>query len=244
MKFKDKVVLITGASRGIGKSTALLFGQEGAKVVVNYVKEAGAAQKVVDEIKNIGSEALAIQADISDERQVKKMVEEVVKRFGRIDVLVNNAAIVFDVPFAERTVEQWRRTLEVNLIGSFLCAKYAAPHMTAGSSIINISSTNGIDAYGPDSVDYDASKAGVIILTKDLAQELAPQIRVNVVAPGWIKTDMNKDLPHNYVKDETQKISLKRWGKPEDIGKAVLFLASDDASYITGSVLVVDGGYQ
>jgi len=150
MKFKDNVVLITGASRGIGKATALLFAKEGAKVVVNYSQSKSEADTVVSEIKNLDQEAISLACDISDEQQVKAMIKEVVERFGGIDILVNNAGIVFDVPFSERTVEQWKRTLEVNLIGVFLCAKYAAPHISKkGGSIVNVSSTNAINSFNP-----------------------------------------------------------------------------------------------
>src|SRR3989344_5816520 len=200
MRFKDKVVLITGASRGIGKATALSFAREGAKIIVNYNNAEKEANDVVKEISKIGSEAIAIKCDVSKEEEVKKMILEGVKKFGKIDILVNNAGIVFDVPLFEKTLEQWNKTLGVNLIGVFLCSKYAAPHIKKQKSgaIINISSTNGLDTLSTESADYDASKAGVISLTKNLASELA---------------------------------------------KAVLFLASDDASFITGTTLVVDGGY-
>ena len=132
------------------------------------------------------------------------------------------------------------------MIGTFLCVKYAVPHMKdrTGASILNISSTNGIDSLSPDSADYDTSKAGVISLTKNLSQALAPNIRVNSVAPGWIDTEINKDLPKEFIESETQKIALKRWGRPEEVAKAVLFLCSEDAGFITGSMLVVDGGYR
>ncbi|MCX6741828.1 MAG: SDR family NAD(P)-dependent oxidoreductase [Candidatus Pacearchaeota archaeon] len=182
----------------------------------------------------------------SDEKQVKEMVEQAVKKFGKIDILVNNAGIVFDVPFNERTIEQWKRTLEVNLIGTFICSRIVAKFMRKqkSGSIINISSTNGEHTYHPDSIDYSASKAGVINLTKSLAMELGPNIRVNSVAPGWVDTDMNKELPENYLKKELQRIYLKRIAKPEEIAKAVLFLASDDASYVNGITLIVDGGDQ
>jgi len=176
MRLKDKVALITGSSRGIGKATALLFAKEGAKIVVNYNKSEKGANKVVEEIQKIGSEAIAIKCDVSEEKQVKSMVEKTIKKFGKIDILVNNAGIVFDVPLKEKTVEQWKETLAVNLIGVFLCSKYASEHMLkqGGGKIVNISSTNGIDSFNPESVDYDASKAGVIILTRGLAKELAP----------------------------------------------------------------------
>jgi len=243
MKLKNKVALITGSSRGIGKATALLFAKEGAKIVVNCSKSEKEAGKVVDEIKKLGSDAICIKCDISDEKQVKKMVEQTIKQFGKIDILVNNAGIVIDMPFKERTVEHWKRTLDVNLIGVFLCCKYVAPQMPKGGRIINISSTNGINSFSPDAMDYDASKAGVIILTRDLAKELSPDIFVNSVAPGWVATAMNKDLPKDFVEKENEKIYLKRFAQPEEIAKAILFLASDDASYITGTTLVVDGGY-
>lgn len=246
MKFKNKTVLITGSSRGIGRATAIAFAQEGANVVVNYVKNKTAGDKTVSEIKKLGVDAIAIQADVASESDVVRMIENVVRHFGSIDILVNNAGIVFDVPILEKTVGQWEKTLHVNLIGTFLCTKYAVPHMKdrTGASILNISSTNGIDSLSPESADYDTSKAGVISLTKNFAQALAPQIRVNSIAPGWIDTEINKDLPKDYIKSETEKIALKRWGQPEEIAKAILFLCSDDASFITGSTLVVDGGYQ
>lgn len=242
-KLDGKVAIVTGSSRGIGKAIALEFARNGAKVVVNYVKSKEEANKVVDEIKKIGTDAIAIMADVSDEKQVKEMVEKTIKKFGKIDILVNNAGIVFDVPFKERTVEQWKRTFDVNLLGVFLCCKYAAPHMPKGGRIINISSTNGINSFCPDSMDYDASKAGVIILTRDLAKELAPNILVNSVAPGWVNTEMNKKLPKDFVEEETKNIYLKRFAKPEEIAKTALFLASEDSSFITGDVIVVDGGY-
>jgi 3-oxoacyl-[acyl-carrier protein] reductase len=245
MRFKDKVVLITGASRGIGKATALSFAKEGAKIIVNYHNAEKEANEVIKEISKIGTEAIAVKCDVSKEEEVKKMISDGIKKFGKIDILVNNAGIVFDVPLFEKTLEQWNRTLGVNLIGVFLCSKYATPHIKKQKSgaIINISSTNGLDTLSTESADYDASKAGVISLTKNLASELAPNIRVNCIAPGWISTDINKGLPKDYVAEETEHILMKRFGKPEEIAKAVLFLASDDASFITGTTLVVDGGY-
>ena len=246
MKFKNKIVLVTGSSRGIGKATAIAFAQEGANIIVNYVKDKKSADSVVKQIESLGRKSIAIQADVAVESDVKRMIEESVKHFGAIDILVNNAGIVFDIPILEKTTEQWERTLRVNLIGTFLCIKYAVPHMKggAGASILNISSTNGIDSLSPESADYDTSKAGVISLTKNFSQALAPDIRVNSIAPGWIDTDINKGLTKEYVESETSKIALKRWGQPEEIAKAVLFLCSEDASFVTGSTLVVDGGYQ
>lgn len=245
MKFKNKIVLITGSSRGIGRAIAFAFAKEGAKVVVNYITDKNSAEKVVAEINDLGSEAIAIQADVANEKDVKEMISKVVNKYSSIDILVNNAGIVYDVPILEKTVEQWERTLRVNLIGTFLCTKYAVPHIkNIGASILNISSTNGIDSLDPNSADYDTSKAGVISLTKNFAQELAPKIRVNSIAPGWINTDINKNLPKDFIESETQSIALKRFGNPEEIAKAAIFLCSEDASFITGSTLVVDGGYR
>ena len=251
MKLKNKIAIITGASRGIGKSTALLFAKEGARIVVDYhisdiePDAEKNAFSVVDEIKKIGSKAIAIKCDVSEENEVKEMIQKTIDVFGKIDILVNNAGIVFDIPLFEKTVEQWRQTLDVNLIGTFLCSKYASEQMKKNDNgkIINISSTNGINCFSPESADYDTSKAGIINLTYNLAKELAPNIQVNSIAPGWVDTEMNKGLPKDFVEEETEKIYLKRFAKPEDIAKAILFLASDDANYITGSILKVDGGY-
>lgn len=245
MKLENKVALITGASRGIGRATALLFAQEGAKVVINYLKSEENAKSVVQEITKNGGSAIAWQADVSNEQQVKQLVAKAIKEFGKIDILVNNAGIVFDVSFKERTVEQWKRTLDVNLIGTFLCSKYVSEYMLKNSygRIVNIASTNGINTLNPCSMDYDAAKAGVISLTKNLAAELGPTILVNSVAPGWVDTDINKDLDKKYIKSEAEKMILGRFGRPEEIARSVLFLVSDDASFITGTILVVDGGY-
>ncbi len=245
IKLKGKVALITGSSRGIGKSTALLFAKEGAKIVVNYLDSEKEAFAVVEKIKKIGSEAIAIKCDVSKEDKVKEMINQTIDKFGKIDILVNNAGIVFDVPFFEKTVKQFKRTLDVNLLGTFLCSKYASEQMLKNNDgkIINVSSTNGINSFTPDSMDYDASKAGINILTRDLAKELAPKIQVNSIAPGYVDTDMNKDLPLDFIEEETKKIYSKRFAKPEEIAKSILFLASDDASYITGSILKADGGY-
>ncbi len=246
MKLKNKIALITGSSRGIGKATALLFAKEGAKVAVNYFSSEKEAFSVVDEIKKIGSEAIAIKCNVSQENEVKEMIQKTIDAFGKIDILVNNAGIVYDLPLFKKTLEQWKRTLDVNLIGVFLCSKYASEHMLKVGSgvIINISSTNGINTNNPESADYDTSKAGVISLTKNLAEELAPKIRVNCIAPGWVDTDINKDLPKDFVKEQKEKTFVKRFAKPEEIAAVALFLASNDASFVNGSIVVADGGYK
>ncbi len=242
--FKDKVVIVTGSSRGIGKATAIGFAKEGARVVVSYVNSEKAASKVINEIKKLGSDAIAVKCDVSQEVEVKQLISKTVEKFGKIDILVNNAGIASDLPIFDKTVEQWRKLLDVNLIGTFLCCKHSAPHLLkVKGRIVNISSSNAINSFAPESADYDSSKAGVIVLTKNLAKQLAPDVLVNTVAPGWIDTDMNKGLPEDYVREETEKIYLKRWAKPEEIANVVIFLASDKASFITGSVLVVDGGH-
>jgi 3-oxoacyl-[acyl-carrier protein] reductase len=244
MKLKDKVALITGASRGIGKATALLFAKEGAKVVINYLSSEKEAISVVDEIKKIGSEAISIKCDVSQEDQVKEMVKKTINTFGKINILINNAGIVYDLPLFKKTVSEWNHTLNINLIGPFLCSKYVSENMIKNQSgkIINVSSTNGITTFSPESADYDASKSGLISLTKNLSKELAPNIQVNCIAPGWVNTEMNKDLPSNFIEDEKSKISLKRFAQPEEIAKSILFLVSEDASYINGAVIQVDGG--
>lgn len=245
MKFKNKVVLVTGASSGIGKATAILFAKEGAKVVVNYFSSEARAKKVVDEIKGIGSEAIAIKCDVSQENEVEIMVNKIIEVFGKIDILVNNAGIVYDTPIFKRKSEQWKRTMDVNLFGTFICSKYISAQMLKNNSgkIINISSTSAIYSFYPEIIDYDASKAGVIALTKDFAKALAPHIQVNAIAPGWVDTEINKDLSKSFIKKETKQIYLKRFAKPEEIAKVILFLASNDSSFITGSVIIVDGGH-
>lgn len=242
-RFAGKTVLVTGASRGLGKATALRFAKEGANIVLNYAANEQAAVKTAAEIEAQNVHCLQFMADVSNEQAVQSMIQAAVQEFGGIDILVNNAGIVFDVPFNERTGDQWRRTLDVNLNGVYYCTKYAAPHIQEGGSIINISSTNGTIVYHPDSVDYDVSKAGVIMFTQAMARELAPNVRIDCVAPGWFDTDINADLPADYIKKETEKISIGRFGQPDEVASVVAFLASDDARYITGATITVDGGY-
>ena len=242
----NKVVLVTGASRGIGKAIAEEFARGGDNVVLNYIKNKDKAEKLRNKLENeYKIKALAIQTDISKEHQVQKMVEMIIKEFGKIDVLVNNAGIAIDKEFENRTVEDWKKTLNVNLIAPFIVSQYVGNEMLKNKSgkIINVSSTNGINSFFPTSIDYDASKAGLINLTHNLAIQFAPYINVNCVAPGWVNTDMNKELPKELIEDETEKIYKKRFAQPSEIAKVVAFLASDDADYINSEVIKVDGGY-
>ena len=242
----EKVVLITGSSKGIGKATAIEFAKIGGyKVVINYLTDKENAEKLSNYLKEkYKIETLVIKTDISNEEQVKKMIQEVINKFGRIDVLVNNAGIAIDKEFEDRTVEDWKRTLEVNTIGTFLVSKYASENMLKNKSgkIINVSSTNGINTFFPSSIDYDASKAAIINLTYNLAIQFSPYINVNAVAPGWVNTEMNKELPKELIKEETEKIYKKRFADPEEIAKVICFLASEDAEYINSTVIKVDGG--
>lgn len=240
-----KTVLITGSSRGIGKATAIEFAKNNYNVIINYVSNDGKAEELKKYIiENYNVEVMLAKADVSKEDEVKEMVNNVITQFNTIDVLVNNAGIAIDTTFEDKTAENFRKTLDVNLVGAFIVAKNVGSHMLKQKkgSIINVSSTNGIDTFYPYSMDYDASKAGVISLTHNLAVEFAPYINVNSVAPGWVNTEMNKELDNDYIAEECEKIFLKRFAEPEEIAKVIAFLASDAASYINGEVIRVDGG--
>jgi 3-oxoacyl-[acyl-carrier protein] reductase len=245
MNFKDKVALVTGSSRGIGKATVIELASKGCNVIINCVSNESAANELRDFIINsYNVKALVIKADVSVEDEVKKMIETVIKEFGKIDILVNNAGIAIDNDFYEKTVDEFRTVLDVNLIGTYLVSKYASKYMLENKhgKIINVSSTNGIDTNYPYSIDYDASKAGVISLTHNLALEFAPYINVNTIAPGWTNTDAISDISSEFKEKEVDKIYLKRFAEPEEIAKVIVFLASDDASYINNAVIRVDGG--
>lgn len=207
-----KIVIVTGSSRGIGKATIIEFAKRGYNVVINYNNGKEEAEKLKQYVeKEYGIEALAIKADVTSENDIKEMVEKIIKRFGKIDVLVNNAGIAIDKDMSERTFEDFNKTLNTNLIGPFFVAREVAKYMMLNKKgrIINVSSSSGIDGYVPMSVDYDCSKAGLNILTKDLALQYAPYINVNAIAPGWVNTDINKELPKDFIEEETEKIWLK-----------------------------------
>lgn len=245
MRFKDKAALITGGGRGIGLTTALLMLAEGAKVGIVEVNDAH-IRHAQETARSKGFELKTFTGDVSKKDSVERFMADFVKQFGRIDILVSNAGIVISRPFLEKTVEDWVKTLEVNLIGVFLCAQSAAKYMLKQKSgkIINISSIRGIDHCGREGImDYSASKAAVINLTKTMAKELAPHINVNTVAPGHTLTEMTQPLPDEVKKTMIEGSYLKRMAQPEDIAKAILFLASDDANFITGQLILVDGGF-
>lgn len=246
MNLENMNALVTGASRGIGASISKVLASYGCNVIINYNNSEKEAYELEEYIKSkYNVKVLTIKADVSNEDEVKNMIEKIINEFGKLDIVVNNAGIAIDTLFEDKTKENFQRTLDVNLIGTFLVSKYASKYMLKQKQgkIINISSTNGIDTFYPMSLDYDASKAGVISLTKNFAKELAPYINVNTVAPGWVMTDMNKELDEEFIKEENSKIFMGRFAEPEEIANVVLFLASPLASYITGEVIRVDGGY-
>ena len=244
LEFKDKVVLVTGSSRGIGRSIAIAFAKEGANVIINYKSSEIDAEVAYDIISSYGNQCMSIKADVSNESNVKTMIDMIINKFGRIDILVNNAGIAIDSDFNDKTTSNWKKTMDTNVIGPFLTSKYVGKIMMDQKygKIINISSTNGINTIYPYSADYDASKAALINLTKNLAVQFAPYVNVNSVAPGWVDTDMNQDLPKSYLRDEKEKILLKRFAEPEEISNVVLFLASDKSRYITSEIITVSGG--
>ena len=238
-----KVALVTGSAKGIGKATITEFAKRGYNVVINFNSNEQKAQELKDFAeKEYGVQALVIKANVASESDVVNMFSTIMAQFGRIDALVNNAGIVFDRPFEEIKIEEFEQTLKTNVIGAFIVAREASKYMKKGA-IVNISSTNGTKTISPECLDYNVSKVGLQSLTRDLAYQLKPNIRVNAVAIGWADTDMNKDLPEGYIKSETDKIYLGRFADPSEIAKTIYFLASDDASYINGAVVTIDGGY-
>ena len=241
----SKVVLVTGSNRGIGRSTIIEFAKAGLDVVINYCHHREEAFELKDYVEsNFNVRCLVVKCDVSKEDEVIEMINEIVDYFGSLDILVNNASVCKDSLLMDKDMESFRRILDVNLIGTYLCSKYAAKIMldNGNGSIINVSSTNAIDTYYPESCDYDASKAGVISLTHNLAREFSPYIRVNCVCPGWVNTDMNKELSVEQVHEEEKNILLGRFADPEEIAKVIVFLASNKASYVNDSIIRVDGG--
>lgn len=242
-----KVAVITGSTQGIGKAIAIAFAKEGAYVVINGCLDISKCQAVASEIEAIGGKALAVKADVANKKEVDDLFSTVVKKFGRVDIHVNNAGIVSTHPFLELSEEKWDKLMDVDLKGTYLCAQAAAREMAKKKygRIINISSVAGFMGF-PGAAHYCAAKAGVSQFTKVLAIELAPAgINVNAIAPGLIETAMTRDIIDNpdALKAMLQRIPLGRPGKPEEIANAALFLASPMADYVTGTTLFVDGGW-
>lgn len=244
MKLKGKVAFVTGGSRGIGREIALELARQGAHVAINYAGNKEKAEAVADEIREIGQEAIVLQGDVSDQESVQAMIKAALSHFNKIDILVNNAGITKDNLLMRMKEEDWDAVMNTNLKGVFLCTKAVVRQMMKqrSGSIINISSIVGVSG-NPGQANYVAAKAGVIGFTKTAAKELASRgITVNAIAPGFIATDMTDVLTEDLKADMLKQIPLGYLGKPNDIAKVVVFLASDDASYMTGQTLHVDGG--
>lgn len=241
-----KTVLITGGAKGIGKAIAWELAQAGYDIVINYLtseKEAEMLQKEIEITYDV--KCMTIRTDVSDEKQVREMIRTIDERMGGVDILINNAAVDLSNLFQMKTVQEFRRTLDVNVIGAYNCARAAAAHMkeTGYGRIINISSTNGMNTYYPMSIDYDASKAALNSLTHNLAMQYSPDIHVNAIAPGFIGTENELDgYDEDFLKQECEKILVKRYGKPEEVAHLVRFLISDEADYINNTIIRIDGG--
>ena len=238
-----KCVLVTGSSIGLGASIIRKYASMGYNTIITYNSHKDKAIELQKEIKDkYNTESLVIKCDISKEEDIENLRQEIINKFNKLDVLVNNASIAIDTTFSDKTKENYMKILEVNLVGTFLVSKIMSTIMNDNSSIINISSTNGIDTYYEYSLDYDSSKAGIINLSHNLANYLSPKIRVNTICPGWINTPMNKEMDMEFRKQEEDKILLKRFAEPNEIANLVYFISSDDASYINDSVIRIDGG--
>ena len=238
--------LITGAAKGIGKAIALQLAEDGYNIVVNYNTSRKEAEELSTRIqKDYGVRCLAMQCDVSDEQAVDKMVTTIEEVLGGVDILINNAAIDLSNLFHLKTADEFRKTLNVNVVGAYNVAKRVYPHMLKNDygRIINISSTNGINTYYPMCIDYDASKSALISLTHDLAFEMGPFIHVNCIAPGFIGTENELDgYDATFLQEETEKIMVKRYGRPEEVAYLVSFLVSPKADFINNTVIRIDGG--
>jgi len=246
MKLKEKIALVTGGSRGLGKAIALQLAKDGAQVVVNYATSTDKAEEVVAAIKAEGGKALAMKADVSHLEEVEKMVDTIYEQFGRIDILVNNAGVTRDELLISMEREDWDKVIATNLGGLFNCSKAVAKYMMMQKSgrIINMSSVAG-ERGGRGQSNYAASKGAVNAFTRSVAMELArKKVTVNAVAPGVVETEMSSEVIRRAQDIILNSVALKRLGQPEEIAKVVAFLASDDSSYITGEVIRVDGGFK
>lgn len=241
----NKVVLVTGSAKGIGAAIIEELALSGYDCVINYNTSEKEAYELYEKIKKYNVRGLVVKCDVSDEKQVDEMFNKIEKSLGGVDILVNNAAV--DIPniFSKKDVTDFRKTLDVNLIGAFLTSKRAERHMLEKKwgRIINISSTNGMNTYYPMGIEYDASKAALNSLTHNLAIEFAPYVTVNAIAPGLIATESEiADYDEEFTQMELEKILVRRMGEPKEVAKLVKFLISDDASYINNSIIRIDGG--
>ena len=245
LKLKGKVAIVTGGSRGIGRAICLRLAREGCNVVVNYVRNASRANQVVKDVRANGRQAFSVRADVSKFAEAEKLVKTTLGRFGRVDILVNNAGVYSEHLLTDLDEQEWDRVIRVNLKSTYNCCKVAVSHMIdrKSGSIVSVSSIDGKQGFAGDT-HYSASKAGIIGFTMCLAKELARHnIRVNAVAPGEILTDMTKEDIAKSGKEYLKQIPMGRFGKPEEIAAVVAFLVSDDASYITGQTINVNGGW-
>lgn len=242
----NKVVLVTGGAQGIGKAIVLELAKNHYDVVINYLTSNKAAALLEEEIKkNYDVRVMTIQADVSKEEEVDAMISLIEKKWGGVDILINNAAVDLSNLFHLKTADEFRKTLDVNVVGAFNCSKRVYRHMLDQEygRIINISSTNGINTYYPMCIDYDASKAALISLTHNLAFEYGPYINVNAIAPGFIGTKNELDgYDEEFLKEEQEKIMVNRYGKPEEVAYLVKFLISDEANFINNTIIRIDGG--
>lgn len=242
----NKVALITGGACGIGRAIALELASNHYDIVINYLTSKQAAEALRKQIIDAhGVRCLAIQADIADVEQVDQMITEIEEKLGGTDILINNAAVDLSNLFHLKNAEEFRRTLDVNVVGAFNCSKRVYPHMLEQEygRIINIASTNGINTYYPMCIDYDASKAALISMTHNLAFEFAPYIHVNCIAPGFIGTENELEgYDEEFLKQEIEKIMVKRYGDPREVAYLVKFLLSNEADFINNTVIRIDGG--
>ena len=247
MRLKDKVAVITGSSRGIGRAIAEAYGENGASVVVNYSSSQKAAEEVVNKIQGFGMRSIAVKADVAKKEEVERLVQTAIGEFGRIDILVNNAGFTRPAMMMRMTEDEWDQVLDIHLKGAFLCSQAVARHMKEQKSgkIINVTSVAGlVGTVGQ--INYSAAKGGVLSMTKSIARELAQyNICANVISLGIVATDMTEKIRTDEKLKEIyiNRILLKRFAEPGDISPAFVFLASDESNYITGQIFCVDGGY-